>query len=172
MLFAYINGLREGGGATTEVVRQIEADLKNVRILPVDSNDPALRVRKMIVQECWRSAVFIYLYMALCRVPASDPRVENAAQAFMRLVNGVKPGRNSDVFLVIPMIIVGVATTKVAHRRTITSRMLATPECTQPNTVGNDSLRMLEDVWARTSSEGRAAKWEDMREACRRVTGV
>jgi hypothetical protein len=67
---------------------------------------------------------------------------------------------------------VGVATTRSSHRQIITSRILSRPEFTNPNTAGNDYLRMLEDIWARTQVEGRAAQWKDLREACRRVTGV
>ncbi|CCO36667.1 hypothetical protein BN14_10809 [Rhizoctonia solani AG-1 IB] len=127
---------------------------------------------RMVVQECWREAALIYFYMVLHGAHALDPRVEQAQKRFMKLVNGVSPGRNPDTFLMMPMIMAGVSATKPAHQRTIKSRILGLPEFTNSNTGGNDSVRILDDIWARTSAESRPARWEDIREACMRVTGV
>ncbi|KAF8749296.1 hypothetical protein RHS01_10194 [Rhizoctonia solani] len=177
MLFAYMNGLREdaiaaGTRVDPKIVEQIEEDMKNMVIPPWEGKDPSLAIGRLVVQECWREAVFIYLYMAVCGADALDPRVEKAQRGFMKLAKAIKPGRNPDVFLATPMIIVGVATTKSSHRQTITSRILSLPEFTNPNAAMNNSLLMLNDIWARTEAEVRAAQWEDLREACRRVTGI
>ncbi|CAE6504858.1 unnamed protein product [Rhizoctonia solani] len=177
LLFGYLGGLKEdadAAGTTVDprIIEQVEEDLKNIPIIMCESKDPALAIGRMVVQECWRQAMSIYLYMALCGAHALDPRVEKAQKGFMGLVNGVKPGRNPDGFLIIPMMVAGVATTKLSHRQTMSSRILALSECALSNTAGNDSLRMIQDIWARTESEGRSARWEDLREACRRVTGI
>ncbi|CAE6493245.1 unnamed protein product [Rhizoctonia solani] len=177
MLFGYMNGIKEDADAVgilvdSSVIERIEEDMKRISILPCGGREPSLAIGRMVVQECWREAVFIYLYMALDRADAFDPRVEKAQKGFMRLVNGIKPGRNPDAFLVVPMLIAGVATTKLTHRRVIRSRILGLPDCALPDTAGNDSLRMLEDIWAQTELERRPARWEDLREACRRVTGI
>ncbi|KAJ1310619.1 hypothetical protein OPQ81_009149 [Rhizoctonia solani] len=177
MLFAYLNSLKQDAEATEtpvdpRIIARVEADIRMIVILPPEGKDPSLAIGRMVVQECWREAVFIYLYMALCGAHAFDPRVEKAQTGFMRLVNGIKPGRNPDAFLIIPMLIASVATTKLTHRQIIRSRILSLPDCAIPNTAGNDSLLILEDVWTRTELEGRVAQWDDLREACRRVTGV
>ncbi|CAE6438146.1 hypothetical protein ACGC1H_001984 [Rhizoctonia solani] len=177
MLFGYMTGLKQDSEATgtpvsARIVENIEEDMKAIKILPCESRDPSLVIGRMVVQECWREAVFIYLYMALCGAHALDPRVEKAQKGFMKLLNGIRPGRNPDAFLVIQMLIAGMATTKISHRQVIRSRILGLPECANPNTAGNDSLLMLEDVWTRTELAGRAARWQDLREACRRITGI
>ncbi|CAE6452787.1 unnamed protein product [Rhizoctonia solani] len=177
LLFGYMNNLREAAIATrtqvdSRIIEQIEEDMKVIVIPQCESKDPSVAIARMVVQECWREVVFIFLYMAVCGADALDPRVEKAQRGFMRLVKGVKPGRNPDAFLVVPMIIAGVATMKSSHRQIIISRILSRPEFTNPNTAVNDYLRMLEDIWARTQAEARVARWEDLREACRRVTGV
>ncbi|KAH7345458.1 hypothetical protein B0J17DRAFT_713040 [Rhizoctonia solani] len=177
ILFGYMNGLKEDAEAAgisvdSSIIKGIEEDMKKISILPCGGREPSLAIGRMVVQECWREAVFIYLYMALDGADAFDPRVEKAQKGFMRLVNGIKPGRNPDSFLIIPMLIAGVATTKLAHRRIIRSRILGLPDCAIPNTAGNDSLLILEDIWARTELERRPAQWGDLREACRRVTGI
>ncbi|CEL54436.1 hypothetical protein RSOLAG1IB_11683 [Rhizoctonia solani AG-1 IB] len=177
LLFGFMSNIRENAIATktevdTTIIQQIEEDIKNAIIAPCDSRDPSLGIGRMVVQECWREVVFIFLYMAVCGLDAFDQRVERAQRRFMKLMKGIKPGRHPDAFLVIPTILVGVATTRSSHRQTITSRIFSRPEFSTPNTAVNDYLRILEDIWARTQVEGRAARWEDLREACRRVTGV
>ncbi|CAE7159034.1 unnamed protein product [Rhizoctonia solani] len=173
LMLAWISTLHERRvNVEPEVLTQIERDLSNIKLLPVDSTDPALRIGRMAVQEGWRHAVYVYLYMTLYGAHSKDPRVEQALKGFMRLVNGINPGRNPDSFLAIPMIIVGVATSKQRDRATIRRRILALQECQNPASSWSDHVRILEDVWIRTSIEGRATKWTDLRIACRKVTGV
>ncbi|CAE6441965.1 unnamed protein product [Rhizoctonia solani] len=172
MLFAYMNELREDGCTTEGIIEQIEDDIRNIKITPVDSKDPALRVGRMVVQECWREVVFLYLYMALCGAPATDARVKGSVRSFIRLLKRTVPYRNTDIFMSIPMLIVGIACTKPSHRQIVCARILQIPNWKQPNSSGNDLFRILQDVWERTSLEGRASRWDDIREACKRVVGV
>ncbi|KAG8684508.1 hypothetical protein FRC11_012009, partial [Ceratobasidium sp. 423] len=111
MLFAYLNGLKEDAEAAgtfvdPRIIARIEEDMKKIIILPCESKDPSLAIGRVVVQECWREAVFIYIYMALCGAHALDPRVEKAQKGFMKLVNGIKPGRNPDLFLIVPLLLV------------------------------------------------------------------
>ncbi|CEL61384.1 hypothetical protein RSOLAG1IB_09987 [Rhizoctonia solani AG-1 IB] len=177
LLFAYMDGLMKEVKAAGKVVdpntiKRLEGDISKINISPCKSRDPSLTIARLVVQECWRQAVFIYLYMALCGADAFDPRVQKVQKGFLKLMDGTKPSRNPDVFLIPPMVIAGVATTKSTHQQIIQSRILFMPEFEEANTSGNDSLRILKDIWARTKSEGRPARWQDLREACQRVTGV
>ncbi|CAE6451353.1 unnamed protein product [Rhizoctonia solani] len=177
LLFAYVDAIKKeaealGTMVDTRIIERIEDDMHKITIFPCHSRDPSLAIGRMVVQECWREAVLIYIYMVLYGAHALDPRVKQAQKRFMKLMNTIKPGRNPDSFLVLPMIVAGVAATKPSHQLTIKSRFLNLPEFVNPNTAGNDSLRILGDIWYRTNSEGRAARWEDLREACRRITGI
>ncbi|CAE6502967.1 unnamed protein product [Rhizoctonia solani] len=106
---------------------------------------------------------------ALCGANSTDARVVKVLKKAMRLLRGVKPLRNTDSFLVLPMIVLGVAATSSKDRSTLFSRLRGVSECTRPGTVGNDLVRILDDIWARTT--GRPAEWMDLRTACSRVTG-
>ncbi|CAE6464736.1 unnamed protein product [Rhizoctonia solani] len=174
LLLAWINTLyvRQGVNVEPRVLAQIESDLSNIELFPVDSTDPALKIGRTVVQECWRYAAYVYLCMTLYGAHSKDPRVERALKGFMRLVNSVNPGRNPDGFLAVPMIIAGVAASKQRDRATIRRRILGLQECQNPASSWNDHVRILEDVWTRTSTEGRAAKWPDLRIACQKVTGI
>ncbi|CAE6371393.1 unnamed protein product [Rhizoctonia solani] len=173
MLIAWINSLREtpGAGDNAELIGWIENTIPQIRLATSQSSDPVLRIGRMVVQECWRWAVYIYLYMALCEANACDPRVVRAQKGFMRLVRAVAPARSPDAFLFTPIVVAGYATIEEQDRNVIRQRILGLPECAVPGTVGNDFMLMLEDVWARTMAEGRVAVWSDSRLATFRVTG-
>jgi hypothetical protein len=67
-----MSNLREDAIATkTEadptIIQRIEEDIKNITIAPCKNRDPSLGIARMVVQECWREVVFIFLYMvSLC----------------------------------------------------------------------------------------------------------
>ncbi|KAF8754798.1 hypothetical protein RHS01_05988 [Rhizoctonia solani] len=162
-----------GNGVIDPMLAQkLEDDLHRIRIISSESKDPALTITRMVVQECWREVVNIYFYMALCGASAEDPRVQRSHKKYMRLVGGIRPGRNPDAFLFIPMIVAGLAAIRPKDRRVLISRALGLPEHVNPGTVGNDLIRMLEDIWARTGQERRPAYWDDLSIACHAVTGT
>ncbi|KAJ1301462.1 hypothetical protein OPQ81_008719 [Rhizoctonia solani] len=173
LILVWINSLCETSGASVDpkLVNWVETEILQVKFALDQSEDPALRIGRMVVRECWRKTVLIYLYMVLCGADASDTRVIRVVKNFMRLVKGIKPGRNTDTYLVNPMIIAGLAARKQRDRSTLRQRILSVPECSTPGTAGYDAILQLEDIWARTKNEGRAAVWSDLRVACFRIVG-
>jgi hypothetical protein len=68
LLFGYMDGLKENATATAtpvdpRVIEQIEEDISRIIIPPCKGRDASLAIGRMVVQECWRKAVFIYMYM-------------------------------------------------------------------------------------------------------------
>ncbi|CUA76718.1 hypothetical protein RSOLAG22IIIB_02187 [Rhizoctonia solani] len=174
VLFAWINSLRDtpGGSNNLELINWIERNLPLIKVTVNESGDPLLRIGRMVVQECWRFAVLIYLYMALCKANAYDHRVVRAQKGFMRLVRGVKPARNPDAYLITPMLVAGIATFEEQDRATLRQRILGVRECTEQATTANDIILGLEDVWERTKNEARGALWSDLGVANFRVTSA
>ncbi|KAH7345494.1 hypothetical protein B0J17DRAFT_640083 [Rhizoctonia solani] len=132
--------------------------------------DPSLTVGRLVVQESWRLTGYTYLYMGLCGADTSDARVVKVQKLFMKLLETVRPGRNPDSFLVYPLFIMGIATSSPIDRSTLLGRLWGVSECNKQGTMGNDLVRMLNDIWARTKE--RPAVWWDLRIACMRVTGL
>lgn len=175
ILLASINSLYEDFGSSVdpEFISQIEDQIRDVKITPpTPSADPIFTVWRLVVQECWRQTVYIYLYMVLCEARADDPRVLRAVRAFTRLMDGVKPGRNPDAFLFIPIMIAGASVYHDWDRNIIRRRMLGLRECTNPGTCGHECLSILVDVWERTEAENRPAVRSDVRLAYIKVAGV
>ncbi|CAE6449295.1 unnamed protein product [Rhizoctonia solani] len=172
---ARINILLEDHGSCVDqkMVQELKTEITRA-CKPVDSSspedDPALMVGKITVQESWRLVGYVYLYMGLCGADSKDARVIKAQQQFMALLETVKPRRNPDMFLIIPMVIMGIATSSPTDQSILFSRLWGVTECGKPGTVGNDVTRMLNDIWQRTRE--RPAVWSDLRIACLRVVGM
>ncbi|CAE7230702.1 unnamed protein product [Rhizoctonia solani] len=174
VLLAWINALREdyGNSVDSRYVLEIENQVQSIKIEPGFSPDPILLILRLAVQECWRQTVYVYLYMALCGTRADDPRVTRAVRAFVKIVNGVKPGRNPDSFLFIPIMVVGAFAYRERDRDVLRRRMTGLRECTNPGAAGYDCLEILEDIWRRTQAENRPASWLDLRISCQDVAGI
>ncbi|KAL5634008.1 hypothetical protein ACGC1H_005995 [Rhizoctonia solani] len=65
LMIAWINSLCEIPTASSDsgLISHIERVLPQIRVDITHQGDSALRVGRMVVQECWRHAVSIYLYM-------------------------------------------------------------------------------------------------------------
>ncbi|KAF8707890.1 hypothetical protein RHS03_04458, partial [Rhizoctonia solani] len=171
MMLAWINSLAETPGASenTELIAWIEKNLPRINI-PIDKcGDPWLRIGRTLVLECWRCCVLIYLYMVLCKADANDPRVIHAHGGFMRLIRGLRSARHPNASLGSPILVAGVVAVTERDRDTLREKIYSVREWATSGTAGNDFMLALEDVWARTQGEGRAAVWSDLAIACRRV---
>ncbi|CAE6443296.1 unnamed protein product [Rhizoctonia solani] len=173
VLFAFINSLCQtpGAGENLGLISWIENIVPQIRV-PLDgSGDSLLRIRRLMNQECWRCTVLIYLYMALCKASANDPRVVRAHNMFMRLFRSIQPGRNVDCCFGVSQVVVGVVTIKERDREMLRQRVLNVQEWATKGTTGDHFMLVLEDIWARTRDERRAAVWSDLGIARLRVTG-
>ncbi|KAH7345524.1 hypothetical protein B0J17DRAFT_640211 [Rhizoctonia solani] len=171
---ARMNALREDFGLCVgeSYIRELEEEIASFRVVLGLSGDPAFTIARMMVQECWRQAAYIYLYMALGGANSEDARVKRAHKTFMQTFKDSRPGRHPDLFLVFPMAILGLTTRRPEDQDLIKRRMLSLPDCARRRTLGNEVVRILEHVWAQTKLTGRPITWSDLRLACLRVTGM
>ncbi|ELU36639.1 hypothetical protein AG1IA_09324 [Rhizoctonia solani AG-1 IA] len=157
MFFAWVNSLCETPrtGDSREMVAWAEEMLPQIKFTAGESGDPLLRLGRIAT---------------LCRADAHDPRVVRAQRGLMRLIKGMKQGRNPDLFLA-PMAIAGVVAWRDNDRAIIRRRYSSIRECSSQGTMLNECVMQLEDIWKRTREENRPAVWSDLRIAFRRVTG-
>ncbi|CAE6504139.1 unnamed protein product [Rhizoctonia solani] len=171
---ARMNTLLEdfGGRLDTGRVRKLEREIGAFKpVYSMDARtDPILNIGRVAVQESWRLAAYVYLYMGLCGANASDSRVQKIKRKFFTLLETVGPRRNPDSFLVFPAVIIGVAISSPTERSILLTRLYGVSECSRWGTMANDLTRILNDIWAHT--EERPAVWSDLRLACLRVVGM
>ncbi|CAE6456140.1 unnamed protein product [Rhizoctonia solani] len=167
--FARINMMREQGYADPQAVREIESMLRSFVAIPSVSGDPFVTVARVMVQECWRQTAFIYLYMGACHVNADDTRVKKALAKFMGLLEGTKPGRTPDAFLMMNCMIGGIAARSTSDRDVIRHRMLNSERFKYPGAQGKVAVMLLDYIWLRTDGERRPAVWSDLRVATKKA---
>ncbi|CAE6404506.1 hypothetical protein ACGC1H_002051 [Rhizoctonia solani] len=168
--FARINMMRERGFDEPQTVAEIESMLRCFVAIPSVSSDPFLTVARVMVQECWRQAAFIYLYMGACNVNADDARVKKALSRLLKLLDGTKQGHTPDAFLMMNCMIGGIAARSSSDRQIIRHRMMNSERFKFPGAQGNIAVMILEYLWLRSDGERRPAVWRDWHIAMRRAT--
>ncbi|KAF8758449.1 hypothetical protein RHS01_02262 [Rhizoctonia solani] len=93
MFFAWVNSLCEtpGAGDNPEVVAWAEEILPQIKFVGGETGDPVLRICRMAIQECWRLAAYIYLYMAAVATTNENER-KMISRRFFAVREGSKPG--------------------------------------------------------------------------------
>ncbi|CUA67891.1 hypothetical protein RSOLAG22IIIB_07581 [Rhizoctonia solani] len=170
MKFAHMNGLFEdfGSHVPKHMTDELEQDIKRMKPIVRVSTEPFLMIGRIVVQEAWFHAALIYLYMGLRGCDSTDRRVVTIRSRFHKLLASTKQRRSMDWFLVFPLVILGVAAESQEEQNMIRRRMLGVPECARPGQMGNDCVRILENIW----SKRRPMVWSDLRQACWEVLGV
>ncbi|CAE6341428.1 unnamed protein product [Rhizoctonia solani] len=187
---ARMNALLEDFGSAVDrsVIKELELEIEGFKTFALASADPDLATARLIVQESWRQAAYIYLYMAslspssslftksskqgLCGADTRDERVVKVQNTFMDMLMRTKPGRIPDSFLVLPLPILGIATYHPDDQELLKRRMLALPECSRKNTPGNQFIRMLEFIWGSANETGQPATWPSLRMASLCIANV
>ncbi|KAG8781105.1 hypothetical protein FRC12_022214 [Ceratobasidium sp. 428] len=174
IMLARMNMLREDSAPNIDpdIISDLETQISSFEPAFDRSTDSYLAIARLTVQETWRQATYIYLYMGLCGANSRDQRVEKALKSFIRILEGVAPRRTPDTFLIVPMIIAGVAARKKKNRATIQRRMLGVQDCCQIGTSGSCAAHILVNLWSSTDAMGRPAVWTDLQLAASRATGI
>ncbi|QRV92960.1 Fungal specific transcription factor domain [Ceratobasidium sp. AG-Ba] len=154
------------------LIDHLEARINNFEPRLDRTPDSSLYVTRLMVQECWRQFMYIYLYMGVCRTNSHDVRVEKALKHLIKLLNMIKPGRLPDIFLVTPISLAGMAAHHERDREVIRWRIRGVYEYSWSDTYVRNAADILEVVWATADGENRPAIWSDLRFACRAITGI
>ncbi|KAH7320348.1 hypothetical protein B0J17DRAFT_773104 [Rhizoctonia solani] len=163
LLFAKMKAIRQNGLTPNEqTITSLEQEIGEVQTSSGSSSEPFLAIMRSVVQECWRQTAFVYLYMAVCEDPCDTPRVKKAFKRYMKLLNGTTPGRLPDEFLVLTLQLISSAAQRQRDREVIRRRVLGMYKNDPTYVVKDQSIRLMEDYWARADAEGRQIMWRDV----------
>ncbi|CAE6504853.1 unnamed protein product [Rhizoctonia solani] len=172
-LFAKMKSMRDDGlRPSAEVIWSFEREIRELQPFSSPSPESFLMIVRFVVHECWREVAFVYLYMALCGDSSGAPRVKGAFKRFTRLLNGIKPGRLPDEFLIMNLILIAPAAQQKRDREIIRQRILGLNTHSQMFGVNVNLIWAIEDYWARADAEGRQVLWSDVAVSRKRVLGV
>ncbi|QRV75742.1 Fungal specific transcription factor domain [Ceratobasidium sp. AG-Ba] len=174
ILLAKINMLREDFGTDVDksVIDSLRAQVERFNPTLGTSENSLTNIMGTIIQESWRHAIYVLISMGLGGANSADPLVVQPLKRFIKILKNSQPMRKQDLFLMWPMVVVGVAAVRHKDRDLIQRRMLGLKECSQPGTCGFDSVQIMSEIWARSDAEMRPAVWMDLRFAALKVTGI
>ncbi|KAH7345549.1 hypothetical protein B0J17DRAFT_640271 [Rhizoctonia solani] len=173
LLLANMNAIKQGGLVpNNEMIASLERDISELQPYNGSSSDRLLAVMRSVIQECWRQAAFVYLYMAVCGDPCNTPRVRKAFKRYTTLLHGTKPGRLPDEFLIANLMFIAPAAQQTRDRKTIIQRILGLYMRGRTLRANIKYTCILEDLWARVDAEGRPTTWSDVVISQRRVVGM
>lgn len=173
LLFAKIKLMRQDGSMPNEeMIASFEQDIRELQSFSGSSSESFLVIVRFVVQECWRQAAYIYLYMALCGDPCDTPRVKEALKQFIKLLNGIRPGRLPDEFLIMNLLLAAPAAQRKRDREIIRQRFLIISTLGRTFCTTNSIICVVEDYWARADAEGRPTTWSDVAVSRKQVVNI
>ncbi|KAG8777535.1 hypothetical protein FRC12_000322 [Ceratobasidium sp. 428] len=117
-------------------------------------------VTRLAVQESWRHAVLIYIYMGMCGLPSSDFRVQSSVQQIIRLIKLISSA-SVDIHLFAPCVVVGVAAQYEHQRATVRDKLESFSGIRVWLCRGTDLVPVLDHLWHGVGRDGGAVTWED-----------
>ncbi|CAE6436950.1 unnamed protein product [Rhizoctonia solani] len=171
---ARINKLRfsAGGQSGLNQWKGIERELMEWEPVSESTNDSRDVVARLAVQESWRHAMLIYLYMAICGVNSADPRVNSSANQITRLVGTVKHTDSFDRHLFVPCLIVGTCARQESQRGLVEEKLSSMRATKMWVLRSSDFTAVLEHLWHGAAKNGRATTWNDYTRSRRAVLPV
>ncbi|CAE6473854.1 unnamed protein product [Rhizoctonia solani] len=109
---------------------------------------------------------------AVCGDPSNSPRVKDAFKRYMKLLNGIKPGRLPDEFLILTLKLIAAAAEQPRDREVIEQRALRLYTRDRTHLATTFIISVISDVWARADAERRPVLWSDIAVSRRQVLGV
>ncbi|CCO29686.1 hypothetical protein BN14_03704 [Rhizoctonia solani AG-1 IB] len=120
------------------------------------------------VQESWRLALLVYLYLAVCNVSSDDQRVQSRAKQILQVAGTVKKRgpSNASISFGNQYLMAGICARSEADRRIIRDKLGSVDESKLWIIRTSDCLPVLEHLWNGAAAGGRPIKWGDYMRLC------
>ncbi|KAJ1305425.1 hypothetical protein OPQ81_000435 [Rhizoctonia solani] len=146
---------------TPEYLQEFQACLHEWNPTLEYGDEPAVVMGRLAVQEIWKHAVLIYMYMGMCEVNSANRRVEASVRQVAQLSATIEAGHHLEAHIPIPCIIAGAAARKEKHRA-ILRKKIATSRNERICLVrGADFVLVLDHLWHGAAVGGRPTTWQD-----------
>lgn len=124
-------------------------------------DQPVVVMGRLAVQECWKHAVLIYMYMGMCEADSADPRVEASVRQVSQLAATIESGHYLEAHITIPCVIAAAAARREKHRAILRKKILASRNEQVCLIRGADFVLVLDHLWHGVAAAGRPTTWQD-----------
>ncbi|CAE6455510.1 unnamed protein product [Rhizoctonia solani] len=128
---------------------------------PVSVNDPSQMVVRMAVQEGWRHAGLIYLYMGMCGCTSDDPRVQTSVGQIIQLLRILQPDLTTRSHYFIPCLVASICTPSEKHRTELRNAFVKVEKTLPWLFRAMDYRAIVDHLWHGAAAGGKPVKWED-----------
>ncbi|KAF8594327.1 hypothetical protein BDV93DRAFT_529383 [Ceratobasidium sp. AG-I] len=118
-------------------------------------------IGRLAVQESWRQAVRIYLYMGMCNVSSADPRVQSSVRQIVQLASTLEAGSTLERHFFMPCLIAGAAAQQEKHRAILRGKIQACQNEKIWILRGDDFALVLDHLWHGAGAGGQPTTWDD-----------
>ena len=134
------------------------------RLTEVDKSwESWMTIAWFAVQESWRHALLIYLYMSVCGALSDDPRVQASVSQILQVISTVRKRESPDVNVpfFIQYLMAGICA-RSEKQRSIARENLANVSDTKFWLMrAIDFVPVLDDLWHGAAANGRPIRWSD-----------
>ncbi|CAE6503985.1 unnamed protein product [Rhizoctonia solani] len=123
-------------------------------------DQPAVVMGRLAVQECWKHAVLIYMYMGMCEVDSADPRVEASVRQVAQLAATIEDGHPLETHITIPCVIAAAAARREKHRAILRKKIVASKDGQVCLIRGADFVLVLDHLWHGVAAGGFPTTWQ------------
>ncbi|CAE6421724.1 unnamed protein product [Rhizoctonia solani] len=115
------------------------------------------------VQESWRLALLVYLYLAVCDASSDDPRIQSCVKQILQVVGTVKKRASSDVnaSFFFQYLMVGICARSEIQRKLVRDKLGSEKETKLWLMRAIDFAPVLDHLWHNAAADGRPVKWGD-----------
>ncbi|CAE6436383.1 unnamed protein product [Rhizoctonia solani] len=115
------------------------------------------------VQESWRLALLVYLYMAVCGISSDDPRIQSRIKQILQVVGTIRKqeSSNAHVSFFVQYLMVGICARSEEHREVARDKLLAATGSKTWLMRASDFVPVLDHLWHGVAANGRPVKWSD-----------
>ncbi|KAH7322348.1 hypothetical protein B0J17DRAFT_772756 [Rhizoctonia solani] len=132
---------------------------------PVSMNEPSQMVVRMAVQEGWRHAGLIYLYMGMCGCMSDDPRVQTSVRQILRLLQILQPDMTTRSHYFVPSLVASICTPSEKHRTELRNAFVKVEKSLPWLFRALDYKGLVDHLWHGAAAGGKPVKWEDFIES-------
>ncbi|KAF8754581.1 hypothetical protein RHS01_05930 [Rhizoctonia solani] len=126
LVLADINACRDMSHAAHDW-KDIERRLLTWQSQPAEYEftKPWMKMAWYAVQESWRLALLIYLYMAVCGTPSHDPRIQSYVHQLLQVVGTIKKqdSSNARLSLFVQYLMIGICARSEDHRKIVREKL-------------------------------------------------
>ncbi|KDN33679.1 hypothetical protein RSAG8_13231, partial [Rhizoctonia solani AG-8 WAC10335] len=163
-ILADINACRDKS-PTARDWREIEYSLLSWQSRPgeYDFTESWMMIAWYAVQESWRLALLIYLYMTVCDASSDDLRIQTHVKQLLQVVGTVRKQKSSgaEISFLVQYLMAGICARNEAHRKSVRDVLAETKEAKFWFIRGSDFVTVLDHLWHGAEVDGRPVKWGD-----------